>query len=71
MWISESTGARIVSKPFQACCFPNFIDSKKFVRELKSELEEQIFYDKNNDLYKFQQTSDFRKLSTGYGKCLR
>ena len=34
---------------------PNFIKEPKFVEGLRDELLDQIFHEKSNDLYKFQQ----------------
>ncbi len=43
------------SDPFTCCVLPNFIKDEHFLEGLKDELLDQIFIEKNNDLYKFQQ----------------
>ena len=37
------------------CTLPNFVKDDQFLEGLKFELLDQIFYEKNNDLYTFQQ----------------
>ncbi len=34
---------------------PKFLEDTHFLEGLRDELTDQIFYQKNNDLYKFQQ----------------
>ena len=47
--------ACLYSDPFSCCVMPNFIKDEQFLDGLKDELLDQIFYEKNNDLYKFHQ----------------
>ncbi|KAK2151561.1 hypothetical protein LSH36_359g03003 [Paralvinella palmiformis] len=61
----------LYNEPFQCCQMPNFINSKHFLEGLKEELLDQIFLEKNNDLYKFQQTLDFKTISTPHIKLIR
>ena len=42
---------------------PDFVKDPQFLEGLKEELIDQIFYDKNNDLYKFQQVSTWITVS--------
>ena len=37
------------------CTLPSFVKDDQFLEGLKFELLDQIFYEKNNDLYTFQQ----------------
>ena len=56
--VSESK-AVLYNEPFQCCVLPSILKDSQFLEGLKDELLDQIFYDKNNDLYKFQQVSIF------------
>lgn len=47
--------ALLLSEPYAVCTLPNFVKDERFLEGLKDELLDQIFYEKNNDLYKFQQ----------------
>ncbi len=49
--------AVMYSDPFTCCALPNFIKDEHFLEGLKDELLDQIFIEKNNDLYKFQQVN--------------
>lgn len=55
--VSESKAA-IFNQPFQYCVLPNFVKDEQFLEGLKDELLDQIFTEKNNDLYKFQQVNE-------------
>jgi len=59
--------AKIIKSPFTCCILKNFIDNEDFLSELKSELNELEFFEKNNDLYKFKQT---KELATTSGPCV-
>ncbi|XP_013406972.1 prolyl 3-hydroxylase OGFOD1 [Lingula anatina] len=57
--------------PFSCCVLPKFIqDPGNFLETLKDELLDQVFYQKNNDLYKFQQSNDLKKIHTPCVKML-
>ena len=47
--------ASLTSEPFAVCSLSSFIKDDHFLERLKDELLDQIFYEKNTDLYKFQQ----------------
>ena len=63
-----SSGAELLSEPFQCCILPNFIHENAeaskvcgttYLQQLKDELLRLKFYEKNNDLYQFHQVSYF------------
>ncbi|XP_064626041.1 prolyl 3-hydroxylase OGFOD1-like [Lineus longissimus] len=68
---TDETQTIIYNDPFRCCVLPNFIKDERFLEGLKDELLDQIFYEKNNDLYKFQQTDDLRKISSPHVRALR
>ena len=46
---------------------PVFIKDADFLEKLKNELLDQIFHEKNNDLYKFQQVKvNFKPVTLKY-----
>nr|XP_036857368.1 prolyl 3-hydroxylase OGFOD1 [Manis javanica] len=47
--------------PFLHCVIPNFIPNQNFLEGLQKELLSLDFHEKYNDLYKFQQSDDFKK----------
>lgn len=69
VFFAGSSGAELLSEPFQCCILPNFIldpaTSKSakvskfnvtgFLHQLRNELLKLKFYEKNNDLYQFHQ----------------
>ena len=69
---TDSSGAELLSEPFQCCILPDFIHDPAttacevskvggagFLQQLKEELLRLKFYEKNNDLYQFHQVNDF------------
>ena len=69
---TDSSGAELLSEPFQCCVLPNFIHDPTttacevskvggagFLQQLKEALLRLKFYEKNNDLYQFHQVNDF------------
>jgi len=59
--------ARVIKSPFTACVLKKLFDNEGFLTELKSELNELEFYEKNNDLYKFRQS---KELANSSGPCV-
>lgn len=45
------------SEPYPHCVIRNFIKDTKFVDDLQNALLKLEYYQKNNDLYKFEQVS--------------
>ena len=63
MWtcnIFVDNGAVLYADPFSCCVLPNFLKDDHFLECLKDELLDQIFIEKNNDLYKFQQVCGWK-----------
>ncbi|OZC04844.1 hypothetical protein X798_08209, partial [Onchocerca flexuosa] len=52
------SGASQFSKPFPHFCLPDFLTSRKFIADLRSELQTVHFDRKENDLYSLDQTTD-------------
>lgn len=48
-------GLFVYNKPFMCCCLPNFVENESSLADLKDELLDLEFFEKNNDLYKFHQ----------------
>lgn len=68
----EETGCRIYQEPFCHCVFPNFLQELDELENLETELSSLQFKEKNNDLYKFHQSSeDLKVIDTPYIKNLR
>lgn len=67
----KDVGVTLHDEPFQCCQMLEFLSDERFLTNLKDELLDQIFFDKNNDLYSFQQTNDLKKISTPYAKLIR
>ncbi|XP_074641970.1 prolyl 3-hydroxylase OGFOD1-like [Tubulanus polymorphus] len=61
----------LIDEPFLCGTLDNFIADEQFLDGLKDELLDQIFHEKNNDLYKFQQSEDLKKMSSPHVKFLR
>jgi Rps23 Pro-64 3,4-dihydroxylase Tpa1-like proline 4-hydroxylase len=49
----------------------HFISDEHFLEGLQNELSDMICHDKNNDLYKFQQTDDLRKVTSPHIATIR
>ncbi|VDK83989.1 unnamed protein product [Onchocerca ochengi] len=52
------SGESRFSKPFPHFCLPDFLTSKKFIADLRSELQTVQYDRKENDLYSLDQTAD-------------
>ncbi|CAH1773810.1 unnamed protein product [Owenia fusiformis] len=63
--------ATLHNDPFMCCVLPDFLDDPQFLDGLQNEMEDQIYYQKNNDLYKFQQSDDLKKCKSPHIKALR
>ncbi len=63
--LSDDGTAFLTSAPFTACSVRNFLNSADAIDALVAELEELEFVEKNNDLYKFKQSSsDLKETSS-------
>lgn len=69
--LTNDAGVTLHVEPFQCCQMPQFLSDERFLTNLKDELLDQIFYDKNNDLYSFQQTNDLKKSSAPHVRAIR
>jgi Rps23 Pro-64 3,4-dihydroxylase Tpa1-like proline 4-hydroxylase len=55
----DLNGITLTHEPFTHCVISDLVDDKQFVQELVKEMKSKLkFIQKNNDLYKFKQTSD-------------
>lgn len=68
---SESDGPFIYNEPFFCCQLPTFLENETFLNDLKDELLNLKFYEKNNDLYKFHQSDDLKETKSPYISALR
>ncbi|XP_070562751.1 prolyl 3-hydroxylase OGFOD1-like [Ptychodera flava] len=64
-------GAVVHGEPFTCVKLPQFVQDTKFLEGLKDELLQLIFYDKSNDLYKFEQSDDLKKSASPHIAALR
>ncbi|XP_037078380.1 prolyl 3-hydroxylase OGFOD1-like [Pollicipes pollicipes] len=60
----QDSPATAFKEPFKCCQLKNFISDHEFLDSLKDELLDLDFVEKNNDLYKFHQTTDLGKMQT-------
>uniref|UniRef100_T1JIB2 Prolyl 4-hydroxylase alpha subunit domain-containing protein n=1 Tax=Strigamia maritima TaxID=126957 RepID=T1JIB2_STRMM len=67
----ETLDCTVSNEPFKFCCLPNFLDSEDFLKRLKTELLDCDFVDKNNDLYKFQQSDELRNINLPHVKAIQ
>lgn len=66
------TKCTIVKHPFNCCQLKDFFEDDSFLRQLKEELLELNFSEKNNDLYKFHQSrQDLKKVTSAAVSTLR
>ncbi|XP_029830714.3 prolyl 3-hydroxylase OGFOD1 [Ixodes scapularis] len=63
--------AELTSKPFNFCLLHHFLVGNDNVESLKNELFDIDFHQKNNDLYKFQQSDDLQQFDTPYIEAFR
>ncbi|XP_060593142.1 prolyl 3-hydroxylase OGFOD1-like [Ruditapes philippinarum] len=54
----ESSCVEVCHKPFRHCVVPNFLKDQETVEGLQDELLDLEFSEKNNDLYKFHQSTE-------------
>ncbi|XP_052776787.1 prolyl 3-hydroxylase OGFOD1-like [Mya arenaria] len=59
----DATGLQLSQEPFCHCMVPGFLSEEKDIEQLKDELMDLEFVPKNNDLYKFIQSSEDLKTS--------
>ncbi|ELU03649.1 hypothetical protein CAPTEDRAFT_166954 [Capitella teleta] len=69
--LKHENGSTLHNDPFQCAVVPSFLQDTQILDGLKEELLDQIFFDKNNDLYKFQQSDDLKTISTPHVKAIR
>ena len=61
--VSEHGSIKIINSPFKCCVLSDFLKDTRFLKDLKTEICDKVeFFDKNNDLYKFKQSEDFKLL---------
>ncbi|CAN8004277.1 unnamed protein product [Ixodes hexagonus] len=63
--------AELIPKPFNFCLLHHFLVGNDNVESLKNELFDIDFHQKNNDLYKFQQSDDLQQFDTPYIEAFR
>ncbi|KAL4236381.1 Prolyl 3-hydroxylase ogfod1 [Mactra antiquata] len=61
--LGESGSVQFFSKPYKHCVLNNFLQNADDVTALREELNELEFSEKNNDLYKFHQSTEDLKTS--------
>ncbi|XP_068249664.1 prolyl 3-hydroxylase OGFOD1 [Palaemon carinicauda] len=69
--LQKDNGCKILSQPFKCMYMPQFLQDASFLNKVKEELSSLEMYKKNNDLYKFKQTSDLKSMSSPYIGTLR
>jgi len=67
----SSCGVELTTHPFPVFVIKDFFSDANFVCKLKNELSELEFFDKSNDLFKFQQSNDLIDSTSKYTKMLR
>jgi len=66
------TKCTVVKHPYSCCQLKNFFENDTFLRQLKHELLDLNFTEKNNDLYKFHQSrQDLKKVTSAAVSTLR
>jgi Rps23 Pro-64 3,4-dihydroxylase Tpa1-like proline 4-hydroxylase len=66
-WNNGSSGASFHVTPFPCCVLDEFLSDNMLLTQLEVELKDQMFHQKSNDLYKFQQSDDLRECD---GACI-
>jgi len=69
--ILKDSPATLITEPFRCCQLNDFVSDAGFLDALKDELLELDFIEKNNDLYKFQQTADLGGVERPHVRALR
>lgn len=60
---SEHGSIKIINSPFKCCVLSDFLKDTRFLSDLKTEIRNKVeFFSKNNDLYQFKQSEDFKLL---------
>ena len=62
--LAVKTSAVVYKNPFSCCQLKNFFQDDDFLYKLKDELLSLSFSEKSNDLYKFKQSQDLKKVNT-------
>ena len=65
------TKCLVYKNPFNCCQLRNFVDDDSFLHQLKHELLALNFHEKSNDLYKFHQSQDLKKVTTAAVSALK
>lgn len=65
------TKCLIYKDPFNCCQLRNFVEDDNFLYQLKHELLSLNFVEKSNDLYKFHQSQDLKKVTTAAVSALK
>lgn len=65
------TKCLVYKYPFNCCQLRNFVDDDSFLHQLKHELLTLNFHEKSNDLYKFHQSQDLKKVTTAAVSALK
>lgn len=65
------TKCLVYKYPFNCCQLRNFVDDDSFLHQLKHELLSLNFHEKSNDLYKFHQSQDLKKVTTAAVSALK
>lgn len=69
--MDKDAGLKLIKKPFTCCYAPNFLKNADVLEGVANELQAYEYNLKNNDLYKFSQTSDLKNATTPYIAGLR
>jgi len=67
----KESGAELDMNPFPHCVLSDLIKGHNFLDGLKDELLDLVYFEKNNDLYKFSQSDDLKTAKTPYISALR
>lgn len=69
--LAVNSAAVVYKNPFSCCQLKNFFQDDDFLYRLKDELQSLNFSEKSNDLYKFRQSQDLKKVSTSAVSALK
>lgn len=59
----DQASFELITGPFKCGIFTDFLKDSRFLDALRDEILDKIeFFEKNNDLYKFKQSEDFKLL---------
>lgn len=65
------TKCLVYKNPYNCCQLRKFVDDDSFLHQLKHELLSLNFHEKSNDLYKFRQSQDLKKVTTAAVSALK